>query len=726
MPIFTIDFLNIDWIDKLNRYKDDANKALMFFEWQMNHILDKHMPYKKLSKKEYKRRYKPWITHTILNKIKPKHKKCNKYVHCKDETRKNSLNEDYKKIKNEVTESIRTSKKQYYNRYFQENKANMQKIWQGINEIINVKSKLHSVPSTIKSNDTTVSNARGIATCFNNYFTNIADDIIKDRKYSGKISYKKYLNNPFENSFALYDFDSKKISLMISTLNPRKGSGPNGLPTKILLMFKDELSLPLSIIFNISIKTGIFPDLLKLSKTIPVFKKGSKMAVENYRPISLLSNINKIFEKLMYNRVYKFLEDNKCLYDLQFGFRRKHSTIHALIQITEKIKSALDNGEYACGVFIDLQKAFDTVNHDILIEKLSHYGIRGLSKQWFKSYLTKRSQFVSIDGFNSSIMTVKHGVPQGSVLGPLLFLIYINDLYKSVIYSNAYHFADDTNLLVISKSQKQLQKHMNIDLKLLYKWLIANKISLNCTKTELIIFQGNRMDDVFDYKIKINGLKLMRTSNLKYLGVTVDNKLSGNYHCDILTGKLNRVNGMLSKVRHYVPSTELKSIYHALFNSHLKYGCQIWGLENTIQVKKIGKLQNKALRIINFQDWNTPSEPLYIQCQVLKLCDLVRLENCLFVHDYINNALPSCFADFFEKLKLRYTNLVTRNSSLGALFVPSVRTCSAGIHSVTFRSIQCWNHATKTLKTDLSKFSRHNLKIMLTKVFMKELQVSAL
>ena len=512
-----------------------------------------------------------------------------------------------------------------------------------------------------------------------------------------------------------------EVSSVMSTLNPHKGTGPNGLPTKFLLMFKDEISIPLTIIFNISQRTGTFPDILKLSKTIPVFKKGSKLNLANYRPISLLSNINKIFEKLMFNRVYKFLEENNCLYSLQFGFRKRHNTIHALIQITEKIKNALDNGDHACGVFIDLQKAFDTVNHKILLDKLYHYGIRGLSNKWFKSYLSDRTQFVSINGFDSPKMTLKHGVPQGSVLGPLLFLIYINDLYKSLVYSKAYHFADDTNLLVISKSQKQLQKHMNIDLKLLYKWLIANKISLNCAKTELIIFKLNQFERKFELKIKVNGHKIMPTNNLKYLGVTIDDRLTGEYHCKLLTGKLTRANGMLSKVRHYVSNIELKSIFHAIFTSHLNYGCQIWGLENTIQVKQVGKLQNKAMRIINFQEFQAPANPLYVKCEVLKLCDMVKLNNCLFVHDYLNNALPVCFTDFFEKLTLRYTSIITRNSSLGALYVPSVRTSSSGIQSITFRSIQCWNQISKAHNIDLSNVSRSSLKILLKQYFINEL-----
>ena len=201
--------------------------------------------------------------------------------------------------------------------------------------------------------------------------------------------------NPLDKTFVAYECDEREVESSISTLNPRKGVGPNSLPSKILFLLKNEISYPLSIIFNISLNTGTFPNLLKLSETIPIFKKGSKMETCNYRPISLLSNINKIFEKIMYSRLYKFLENNKCIYNLQFGFRSKHSTTHALIEITEKIRNALDDNEIACGIFIDLQKAFDTVNHNILLSKLEYYGVRGIANSWFKSYLTKRMQYVT-------------------------------------------------------------------------------------------------------------------------------------------------------------------------------------------------------------------------------------------------------------------------------------------------------------------------------------------
>ena len=218
--------------------------------------------------------------------------------------------------------------------------------------------------------------------------------------------------------------DHEEIEDIIKDFDSSKGVGPNSIPTKILKQISHLISKPLSEIFNKSFCTGIFPDLLKISKINPIHKKDSKLLISNYRPISLLSNLNKIIEKLMFRRLYAFLEQYKCIYDLQFGFRENHSTNHAIISIIQKIQDAIQNNNFAVGVFIDLQKAFDTVNHSILLEKLNHYGISGISNTWFKSYLTDRQQFVSIDGKNDLTIT-EHGVLQGSVLGPLLFLIYI-------------------------------------------------------------------------------------------------------------------------------------------------------------------------------------------------------------------------------------------------------------------------------------------------------------
>ena len=219
-----------------------------------------------------------------------------------------------------------------------------------------------------------------------------------------------------------------------------------------------NICVPLSKIYNIPIPTGTHPDKLKHANVIQIFKKGSRLIISNYRPISLLSNLNKIFEKIMYKRIYVFLEKHNILYDLRFGFRAKHSTTHALINITEKIRSALDNGKVACGIFIDLPKAFDNVNHNILLKKMNHYGFRGKINEWLRSYPCERNQKVTINGISSESRVIHHGVPQGSVSGPIPFLLYINDLHNCIKHSTTFHFADDTNLLNISCNYKTLKK----------------------------------------------------------------------------------------------------------------------------------------------------------------------------------------------------------------------------------------------------------------------------
>ena len=486
-------------------------------------------------------------------------------------------------------------------------------------------------------------------------------------------------------------------------------------------MLAGDICKPLSIIFNLSFSTGQYPDLLKIAKTIPIHKKDSRLLVSNYRPISLLSNINKILEKLMFNRVYEFLEKFKCIYKLQFGFRTKHSTNHALINITETIRSALDSKKIAAGIFVDLQKAFDTVNHEILIQKLNHYGVRGTVNKWFLSYLSNRSQSVSILGFESDILTIKHGVPQGSVLGPLLFLIYINDLNAAIKYSKVYHFADDTNLLNVSNDPRKVQKQLNIDLKLLYKWLLANKISLNCAKTESIIFYIPGHKPTYNFKLKMNGHLVRPSEYIKYLGIYLDSTLSGKAHCDILVKKLKRANGMLCKIRHYVPPTELKSIYYAIFSSHMMYGAQIWGQTITAHTEKVFKLQNRAMRIINFSDFRADADPLYKANKILKLEDFVKMQNCLFVHDFLKKNLPVCFDDYFQKLDDVYTeDTNTINSELGCLYTPYKSTERYGICSITRKCIDSWNFFTKELKVNLSTLSRSVLKYKITKYFNKD------
>ena len=241
----------------------------------------------------------------------------------------------------------------------------------------------------------------------------------------------------------------------------------------------EGIMLPLVHIYNLSMMNGSVPMSMKIAKVVPIFKKGDPKLVTNYRPISLLTSFSKILEKLIYTRTVKFLNHSKIFSNFQFGFREKHTTTHAVLHFVDKISSALDNHMHTVGIFLDYSKAFDTVDHEILLYKLSHYGVRGTALNWFRSYLPDRRQFVSLDGFVSEMQNVTCGVPQGSLLGPLLFILYINDFQYSSDVLSFILFADDSNIFFSHKNPKVLLQTVNLELCNITAWIRANKLSLN-------------------------------------------------------------------------------------------------------------------------------------------------------------------------------------------------------------------------------------------------------
>ena len=532
--------------------------------------------------------------------------------------------------------------------------------------------------------------------------------------HSVNTDFKKYLSERVESNFVMHSADSEEILRIILSLNNSKASGPNSIPTEILKLLGPNFCFPLREIINISFATGVYPERLKLAEIVAVFKqKGDPRHVNNYRPISLLSNINKIFEKLVYSRLYSFLELHECIYELQFGFRSKHSTNHALTSLTETIRDALDNSNFACGIFVDFQKAFDTVDHNILVSKLEHYGVRGRANDWFKSYLSNRYQYVSVNGFHSKKESMKYGVPQGSVLGPLLFLIYINDLRNAIYHSTVHHFADDTNLLYANKSLKTIQNKVNKDLKSLCTWLRANKISLNASKTELIIFRDPRKKLSLEMKIKIDGKRLTPCSSVKYLGVYIDQHLNWNVHLSELKPKLSRAVGMLSKIRYYVNKETLRMVYFGIFSSLLTYGVQIWGQHNAI-TKKLQVLQNKAIRIMHFQPARTSATPLLKISNITKVNDIVDLQNFIFIYDNLKGLLP----------KALISNLQhdTRLLSYHQLSRPRTNTVTYGSKGIKNSAIDIWNSINHSHHTEI-KFldkSRNICKSFVTRLLLSK------
>ena len=532
-----------------------------------------------MTKKEVKRKEKPWITNEILSLIRQREKFHKKFIKEKDQSKKNIFHEQYRTFRNQIVTASRQSKKLYFQKYFEENSLNLRNTWRGIKSIININHKGKSKPTSLIIGDELITDPYIVADEFNNYFSSIAGQLQNSIHTQGQ-NFNDYLQVKCDQTFFLKATHKYEVIDIITSSISNKAVGPNSIPNKILHMIKKLIAEPLAEIINLSFSTGIYIDKLKISKIIPIYKeKGSNTSCKNFRPISLLSNINKIIEKIMHQRLYDFLEKQGSIYDYQFGFRKSHSTDHALLDLTEDIRQAIDKNNFACGIFIDLQKAFDTVDHDILLKKLEHYGIRGISNDWFRSYLKNRKQLVSISGVGSHLANMDFGVPQGSVLGPLLFLIYINDLHNAIKFCTTRHFADDTNLLIYNKSLKQLQKDLNYDLRLLCRWLKANKISLNCGKTELIIFRHPNKQVNYKLKIKINGTKLIPSHQVKYLGIVLDPHLNWSHHTNGLASKLTRAAGMLAKIRDFVPKNNyvVVTLEFSLPYSHMdpKYGDNI-------------------------------------------------------------------------------------------------------------------------------------------------------
>ena len=432
---------------------------------------------------------------------------------------------------------------------------------------MNIK-KISSKTTQLNLNGKIIDDDNELANRFNDFFVNVGPNTEASIPKVYDKSPTEFLKERNRINLVIAHISNEEILEVINSLD-NKSSGPSSIPVNLLSLIPDLIIMPLSFIINLSLRIGVFPDLPKIVKVIPIHKGGSTQDINNYRPISLLSIFDKIFEKMIHNRLYAFLEINEILIPNQFGFRKKNSTVNALIQITEKIKNSIDQGKFGCGIFIDLRKAFDTVNHDILLTKLNHYGVRDNLFDWFHSYLTDRKQYVSINGSTSQLCDITCGVPQGSVLGPLLFLIYINDLPNISDIIEFSLFADDTNLYLESKSLKDLEITFNKELEKLYLWLNVNRLSLNIAKTNYIIFHPYNKPLKQNIEIKINGNLIIEKEYITYLGVQIDSTLSWK-HCVYIVGKkISRAIVIMYKLKPLVPSKVMKTIYYSLV--HFQY-----------------------------------------------------------------------------------------------------------------------------------------------------------
>ena len=656
-------------------------------------ILDQYFPLVKLSRAKAKN--KPFITPGIRVSIKHRDKLFHKYLNNKTPNNRKA----WTRYRNKVTETIKAAEKLFYQRKLKENSDNCQSLWKVFGSILNNKKKSKSI-NKIKVNNRELSDQNKITDEFNKYFSTIGAKLAENFN-SENTNHKAYLMNKVENSFFLHFTTEREIIREINNLDCKKSPGYDNISVKFIQAAKNLVAKPLMLIFNKAITSGQYPDALKIAKVIPLFKKGDNTLITNYRPISLLSLLNKIFEKLLYRRLYKFLHKHNVLYKYQFGFRKGYSTTMALIEILNNIKIAIDNNKFVCGIFLDLTKAFDTVDHQILLDKLHHYGVRGQTNNLFKSYLSNRKQFVKIGNSESSHQPINCGVPQGSVLGPLLFLIYVNDIANYSPLGNIRLFADDTNVFVEHENLEQLYENAELILKYLYQWFKDNKLTVNTKKSSFTIFTTShiRNNTIFPDSIIVNNERILISNSTKYLGVTIDQDLSWKEHIQDLCNTLKGMFSVFYNIRSYLTIEHIKTIYYALIYSRIKYGLAVYGSANKIIINKVQVLQNQLLKVLTEKPYRYSTDKLHNELKLLKVEDLYKQEILTFVHNFQNNKLPPVFNSYFTSFSnIHNINTRYRNTNF---IVPRVSS-NLGSTSISFEGAIFWNNLdtiTKEIKS---------------------------
>ena len=429
---------------------------------------------------------------------------------------------------------------------------------------------------------------------------------------------------------------------IINNLKNKKSSGKDELSNKLLKSIQHIISKPLSVIINQSLVTGIYPEALKISKVKPLYKKGDKKDVCNYRPISLLPTISKVFERVLYVQIYEYFNLNSLLCEQQYGFRSKHSTELATIKLVDNIIKGMDDVKHMktpVALFLDLSKAFDTLNFDILLHKMNYYGIRGTALTLIKNYLNNRFQYINYKNQDSSLLEVKTGIPQGSILGPLFFSIYINDLVNATNKLSYLMYADDTTLYFNLEDfpNQNRSTSINAELEKISTWLKLNKLTLNVEKSKYMIFHKRRKIDPLS--LTINNNEISNVTQFCFLGIIIDENLSWKNHVDMVTNKLSKITGILNRLKYIYPQNILLTLYNSLFASHINYGSLVWGTN----VNRISKVQKRVIRNITHSHFIAHTEPLLKDLKLLKVEDMFSLKVLKFLHKLSHNELPPYF-----------------------------------------------------------------------------------
>ena len=469
--------------------------------------------------------------------------------------------------------------------------------------------------------------------------------------------------------------------------------GWDDIPMSVVKKVIEYIKSPLLHIFNKSFLTGIFPSSLKIAKMIPIYKKGCKKTFGNYRPISILPALSKIIERAVYNRLESFFQENNIISEFQNGFVRGKSTTTAALSLTDHILESFDNSKFAIAVLLDFSKAFETVNHSILIKKLEYYGVRNKSINWIKSYLKNRKHFVKYNEHISPFATTNISIPQGSILGPLLFNVYINDLSKSANNLNTVLFADDSCFYCAGNSLVDLFDLVNTDLRRVFDWVNANKLTINFTKSHYIVFNNHKKLPLNLPQLRVHNHNLLKVEETCFLGLIIDNALSWKNQIENTISKLNKYRGILYRTRHNLTMHSMKLIYFSLIYSALVYSNPIWGNTFKTRLHRLFVAQKNVIRTMCNQSRYSHTNELFKKLELLKLEDINKYFANIFTYRSINRlSYPFDYFTFVNQIH----NVNLRNAQ--DIRPPQVRNSRKRKFSPSFYCADMWNSLPPYLK----------------------------